>query len=122
MADAVELDLGKNLLLACGVHVLHAIPAIGGDDFQRFRRYLQQMWNEGAAPFFEVTEHPHLVLEALFGLMPAKGFVDAAVVADAHERAGGVFHFAHDTGYRDGSGGCERWQACPAGRQKGKRG
>ena len=103
LADYVHakgLKLGKKLFLALGVQLSNQSSAVGRDDFQLIGLHLEQARDEGAASLLQVPQHADFVIEALFRLMAAKGFVDPSVVADADERTGGVFHFTHEAGGR----------------------
>ena len=75
--------------------MLHTHPAVGGDKLQIFWFDFQQARHEVAALFCEVFKHQNLVLKALLGLMAAKGFVNPAIIANAHQGAGGVFYLVH---------------------------
>ena len=57
--------------------------------------------NEIASTLLQIAEHADLVFESLLGIMPAEGLVNFSIVADAHDRAGGVFYFVHGMGGRD---------------------
>src|SRR5205807_630216 len=51
--------------------------------------------HEGTAAFFQILKNPDFMVESFFGLMATVSFMDSAIVSDAHERTGGIFHLMH---------------------------
>lgn len=100
MANAEGFEFGVDVLHACLVEVFDAGAAVGGDEFEGGGVGLQDAWDEGAGLVFEVVKDGDFGFEAFLGLVAAKDFMHASIVADTDGGAAGVFDFLHEGGRR----------------------
>lgn len=95
MAHSVAFQFREKFLGALLIEVLDAVSATGRDHLEMFRIFVQQLGHKRTSLLLQVTQNPHLVGKALFGLRTAKGFVHPAIVPNTNGRSEGVLDLVH---------------------------
>ena len=84
MPDAIMFQLCKELFGTVLVEMLDTCPAVGCDNLEFLRMYLNKPWHERASVAFKMPKHTDFIDKALIGLRSAKRLMNTPIVADTH--------------------------------------
>ena len=92
---AIVFEFRKKLFGALLIQMLDTAPTIGGHNLELLGMNLKKPWHERASVAFKVPKHTDFVGKALVRLRSAEGFMDAAIIADAHLRPQRILDLVH---------------------------
>ena len=95
MPHAIVFEFRKKLFGALLIQMLDTAPTIGGHNLELLGMNLKKPWHERASVAFKVPKHTDFVGKALVRLRSAEGFMDAAIIADAHLRPQRILDLVH---------------------------